>query len=414
MLYRGLPSFLSPFCFTAAIAAATLLAPVSGFGQTVVPEVAASVGSDPLATGRVIAKPQTPQYDLVGLVNKSAGQPSEAAFAKYAGDIDAYWQAAEKSRMGKSFEAVFAYQENARLAATGAKNRILVSAAENLPHHGADLVMIDEAGRVTRQFQAKTGWQNLQQALSDSRYATMEIVTDNESLTVLNRELAKAENNAARRGLSLADEWKAVRRAIDEGRLLQRTPSGAPLPTRAYVEQEARAALEVVWKRMSGAAAEAAEKAKALNAAARAERTVTAGADDAARAGERIARAATQEAGDVAIAACDAGNGATKAAVGAAEATRTASKALHGTCEALAVVGVVVDAGVRINDAVAVEQRFAKRKSLHSNAKLSTRRTQPVLWAVGAVLGPVPNSALWAEALLVVRSVLPWVAWRVE
>ena len=62
--------------------------------------------------------------------------------------------------------------------------------------------------------------------MSDARYSGMEIVTDDESLSILRRELAKAESNASRRALALPDEWKVVRRAMDDGRLLRRTPSG--------------------------------------------------------------------------------------------------------------------------------------------------------------------------------------------
>jgi hypothetical protein len=382
-----------------AIAVTGASAPAIATAQSVVPEVAASAGSDPLAIGRVIMKPQTLQYDRAGLVNKAAGTPSEAAFAKYGGDMEAYSRAAQKSRTGKAFEAVFASQENARFAAIGAKNRILVSAAENLPHHGADLVMIDEAGRVTRQFQAKTGWQNLQQAVSDPRYAKMEIVTDDESLAVLSKELAKAESNAARRGLGLAGEWKAVRRAIDEGRLLQRTPSGAPLPTKGYVEQEARSALEAAWKRTSGAAAETAGSARPLEAAARVERAGVAAADGAHTA-EGIARAAAREAGDVALATRDAGSGAAKAAEGAAEAASTGSKALRGVGTGLVVVGVAVDVGTRVNKGVNVEKRYAageitaqEREVAHAKNAAGCAGGWGGAWA-GAELGAMGGGAV--------------------
>ena len=107
------PVAVCPLCpEPSSLLVAALGLPNVSFGQSVAAKVATSVGADPLAVGRILSHPQTLQYDRIGLINKVAGQPSEAAIVKYGGDMEAYWQAAKRSRMGKSFEAVLAYTKN--------------------------------------------------------------------------------------------------------------------------------------------------------------------------------------------------------------------------------------------------------------------------------------------------------------
>src|SRR5207248_1444819 len=106
--------------------------------------------------------------------------------------------------------------------------------------------------------------------------------------------------------------------ALDEGRILQRTPSGAPLPTGAHVEARSRAALQQVWDRLATASIRPA-----------------AGGGIAGAPGE-VARAA----GSV------------------DDAPRAASLLARNLTRSAAVVGAAVDLGLRVRDAIDTEQRF--------------------------------------------------------
>jgi hypothetical protein len=197
--------------------------------------------------GEIVANPKTTTYGQQALINRTAGQPSVEAYKKYQGNMKAYHKVTRHTRNGKVMEAVFAHSENSRFAATGSGNRWLVTAVEGYPADPADLWMVDKNNRVLNQIQSKTGWNNARKALLDPKYKGMSILTDQDSLKTIRLELLKAETKAARRGLPLAKEWKAVKDGLKSGRLLSRTPTGAPLPTLAHVEKQNVQALKEKW-----------------------------------------------------------------------------------------------------------------------------------------------------------------------
>jgi hypothetical protein len=215
------------------------------------PAVRPATSTSPAVSPSSVSGPgthNTTRLSLDELVNRTAGTPRPATAARWGGNVDAYWRAAESSRTGKTFEAVFAHSENARLAALNSETRVIVTAAEGMPTAKADLRVVDGAGKVVQEIQAKLGWQNAMKACSDPRYAGMQILTDADSMVILRRELAKAEAAAARRGIALAGQWHAVRESLRTGRLLQSTPTGAPLPTREAAAAAARRTLDARWR----------------------------------------------------------------------------------------------------------------------------------------------------------------------
>jgi hypothetical protein len=119
--------------------------------------------------------------------------------------------------------------------------------------------------------------------------------------------------------VDLSAEWKSVRDALDSKRIMQRTPSGAPLPERAFVEKNALLALKGSWAELQQSRIIAARGSGT-------QPTVTLQASTKAPAG--------------------------------LETTKTA-RAVKGA-KALLVVGAVVDAVGRANQAVITEDRFAR------------------------------------------------------
>ncbi len=163
---------------------------------------------------------------------------SRDAILKYHGEWESYWLASnmQNQRAGKTLEAVYAWRMNAQRARLGIPDRILVTAAEGLPTHPADLVDIASDGTILRKYQTKWGWKSAIKALQDPRYEGMGILTTRDSFSVIEQELRSAEAKAARRGLALSPEWQGVRDAIESGRL-PGSWAGKQLPMAARVER---------------------------------------------------------------------------------------------------------------------------------------------------------------------------------
>ena len=85
---------------------------------------------------------------------------SPDAFLKYGGDWQSYWAASnlQNQRSGKTLEAVFAWSANEQRAHLNVPDRMLVTAAEGLPTHPADLVDVAPDGSILGEYQVKWGW----------------------------------------------------------------------------------------------------------------------------------------------------------------------------------------------------------------------------------------------------------------
>jgi hypothetical protein len=128
-----------------------------------------------------------------------------------------------------------------------------VTAAEGDPAHPADLLKIDQHGRIVQRYQAKLGSQAVMSALQDPKYDGMLILTPQDTLDKIHRDLLQAEQAGQRRGVPLSNKWAAVKQALDESRLPSRTPNGSRLPTRAEVMTQGKRTLVQPWQDMAAA-----------------------------------------------------------------------------------------------------------------------------------------------------------------
>jgi hypothetical protein len=222
--------------------------------------------ADAFAIGKTLAKSNTLEIGTLDeLITRVAGEPSIKAFLKYGRNFDAYWESSKTQRAGKVFEAIAAFTENRRLARSGDSMRLLPTAAEGNPGHAADILLSDANLVVQEHHQYKLGWQAARDALTETKYAGMTIVTPADQMEILERELAKAEAKATRRGLPLAFEWGFVREALQEGRITARLPSRAMVPTRNDILTITRRQLQAQWTRL-GRMAESTGMGRVLDA----------------------------------------------------------------------------------------------------------------------------------------------------
>jgi len=254
----------------------------------------ASVTTDPLSVGTNVKASTSLLNNLDESLTKTVGGVRPQAIEKHAGSFDSYWNASRPQREGKAFEAILADTTNRRVAATGGTQRIIPTAHLGYPQHAADLIELDNTGRVVRRIQSKLGFDNVLGALRDPKYAGMDIVTDQNTLDSLRKELAKRAESASARGVSLPTEHRALQEALDSGRLWQKLPCGAPLPTREYTTQIARQHAERLWNaRLTSVASTVDDAARAA----------TGSVDNIARAGtvtDDVAHAAANSLDDAA------------------------------------------------------------------------------------------------------------------
>jgi hypothetical protein len=266
------------------------------------------------------------------IIAKTAGGVTDDAIAKFGSDFESYWQAGAKGREGKVFEAVIADTMNRRAAATGMQQRLVPTAMLGQVHNAADLLLVDDQGRVLDRFQAKLGFTNLRKAIDEPKYSGMKLITSQESYDQLSREAVKRSQRAVAKGIFLSPEWERVVDALGDGRILSKLPCGAPLPERTFIEQVAKDHYRQVFASRVAA------------------RPVVDVADDAAKA---VSRAAT-ETGEAAASTSD--DLVTAAARNADDMLRPASKLLG---RAAGVAGVAWEVGNKGWKSYKVEQRYA-------------------------------------------------------
>lgn len=176
-------------------------------------------------------------------LSKKAAPVAADAWARYGGNFKQYWKASNQTnqRVGKVFEAVVVWRMNQELAKSGSSSRVLVTAVEGYPSSPTDLVEVLPNGQVKTKFQLKHGsMKTVKDAyaeLSKPKYEGHLLVTTQESLEKLEKQLRKAEASARSRGVPLYREAQAVRDALDDGRI-PRSLAGKPLPTQSEVFRE--------------------------------------------------------------------------------------------------------------------------------------------------------------------------------
>jgi hypothetical protein len=180
------------------------------------------------------------------LVLDTAGEIRSKAIQSH-GSFDSYWQASATTREGKVFEAVVADNVNSVNRSVGRSTRLVPTAAIEAPTDAADLLIVDARGNKLGRIQAKLGFQDTVDALSDPKYADMDIVTCRETYESIGKELAEREAAAARRGIALPDKWQRAKDAMASNRLWKELPCGSPLPQRSFVAEIGKAVYRTRW-----------------------------------------------------------------------------------------------------------------------------------------------------------------------
>jgi hypothetical protein len=212
------------------------------FSTSIVPaqEVAIRSASSMLAVGDRVLTTVTDTADEVDLMTRTVGRVSDRAVARYGTDFESYYRASRTSREGKSLEVISSDLVNRRHAATGAASRWVTTASLGQPTHAADIVELDRSSKVIRQIQAGKGFSNVLSKISDPKYVGMDILTDQDTYDSLRSELHKAVTRAKVLDKALPSHFASLQDAINQGRLLNRLPCGAPLPTQAHIASVAK------------------------------------------------------------------------------------------------------------------------------------------------------------------------------
>jgi hypothetical protein len=172
------------------------------------------------------------------------------------------------------------------------------------PKNAADLHCIDGSGAVSRRIQAKLGVNEILAALDDPKYASMDLLTCQESFDELQRQLQKEVATASRRGRPVKAMFQLLADAIESGRLWRGLPCGAPLPERSFVDGIGQAHFESRWTKLAAAAADDLIRGTAVTERATAQATrqvamqAPASVSGSASLGDDLARAAAGSADD--------------------------------------------------------------------------------------------------------------------
>jgi len=167
------------------------------------------------------------------------GKVSEKALENHP-TFESYWKASQNSRAGFTLEGVFSDTFNRRSLATAQETRIYPSSTYGLKHAAADLVEVDMNGKVVAQYQCKTYKGDIYKHLDDPKFQNMKFITTQNTLEIMQKELAAAKQSALTRNVALSDKMRSIDEALNSGKLLQKSPCGAPLPTRLHLDNVAR------------------------------------------------------------------------------------------------------------------------------------------------------------------------------
>ena len=313
---------------------------------------------------------------LTELVAATAGDVRPDKVAKYGGNFAAYWQAASSGLGGKVFEAVVADTCNARFRALGDARRLVPTAFLGDPKNAADLHCIERSGAVARLIQAKLGANEILAALDDPKYASMDLLTCQESFDELQRQLQKEVATASRRGRPVKAIFQLLADAIDSGRLWRGLPCGAPLPERSVVDSIGQAHFESRWTKLAAAAAD-----DLIRSAAAAERAT-------AQATTQAARQVTTQAPRLVNGSASLGDDLARAAAGSTDdAVGTSVRLAQGAAKWAGPVATGVEVVVAGYEAQTTEMKYASGQISHEQREVAHAGTIGGVggsWAGGA------------------------------
>lgn len=119
-------------------------------------------------------------------------------------------------------EGVFSDTFNRRSLATAQETRIYPSSTYGLKHAAADLVEVDMNGKVVAQYQCKTYKGDIYKHLDDTKFQNMKFITTQNTLEIMQKELAAAKQSALTRNVALSDKMRSIDEALNSGKLLQK------------------------------------------------------------------------------------------------------------------------------------------------------------------------------------------------
>jgi hypothetical protein len=216
--------------------AAALIFSNSVLAQTVT-EIEAPITN--LIIGTRLKAPSKVLLSLEETLTQCMGKVSEKALENHP-TFESYWKASQNSRAGFTLEGVFSDTFNRRSLATAQETRIYPSSTYGLKHAAADLVEVDMNGKVVAQYQCKTYKGDIYKYLDDPKFQNMKFITTQNTLEIMQKELAAAKQSALTRNVALSDKMRSIDEALNSGKLLQKSPCGAPLPTRLHLDNVAR------------------------------------------------------------------------------------------------------------------------------------------------------------------------------
>jgi len=174
------------------------------------------------------------------------GEISTKAFQKHGGDFNTFYADVSTSAEGWYLEYWLETTDNAK-----SDTPALVKPPR---HDAADFIHQGGAKGADVSIQCKRTLDATH--VSDPKYQGMTFITTRQARSGLLLQLEKEEMKAAARGVPLTDNWKAVRRAFDEGQIPAKTPvTGTPIPDAAELKY-ARRELEKQWKQLAKASSE--------------------------------------------------------------------------------------------------------------------------------------------------------------
>ena len=222
--------------------AAALMFSNSVFAQTAT-EIEAPIN---LIIGTQLKAPSKVLLSLEETLTQCMGKVSDKALENHP-TFESYWKVSQNSRAGFTLEAVFSDTFNRRSLATAQETRIYPSSTYGLKHAAADLVEVDMNGKIIAQYQCKTYKGDIYKHLDDPKFQNMKFITTQDTLEIMQKELAAAKQSALTRNVALSDKMRSLDEALNSGKLLQKSPCGAPLPTRLHLDSLAKKLTEKLY-----------------------------------------------------------------------------------------------------------------------------------------------------------------------
>jgi len=225
--------------------AAALMFSNSVFAQTAT-EIEAPIN---LTIGTQLKAPSNVLLSLEETLTQCMGKVSEKALENHP-TFESYWKVSQNSRAGFTLEAVFSDTFNRRSLATAQETGIYPSSTYGLKHAAADLVEVDMNGKIIAQYQCKTYKGDIYKHLDDPKFQNMKFITTQDTLEIMQKELAAAKQSALTRNVALSDKMRSLDEALNSGKLLQKSPCGAPLPTRLHLDSLAKKLTEKLYNQV--------------------------------------------------------------------------------------------------------------------------------------------------------------------